>query len=79
MGTAKQTDQWRVLAEVLGKRTGKPIPPESWWDEHKQMIAEEHPNYTEDQLNRAVGRIWFKIYDDRRREAAIMAEALHDS
>ena len=74
-----RSNRWRALAEALGKRTGKPIPPKSWWDEHKRMIAEEHPDYDDKKLNRTVGRIWFKIYDDRRREAAIMAEALHES
>jgi hypothetical protein len=80
---AKMTDEEyraKMLATALGgKLDGKPMPPRGWWEEHAEMIREEHPSYTDEQINAAVGRIWFKIYDDRRREAAITAEALHAS
>jgi hypothetical protein len=80
---AKMTEEEyraRMLATALGgKLLGKPIPPRKWWEEHAKRVREEHPDYTEEQVNAAVGRIWFKIYDDRRREAAIVAEALHAS
>lgn len=67
---------WRIYAELLGKQTGKPTPPPHWWDDHKKRIAEQHPNYDDDKINRACGAIWFKIYNDARRERALIAEAL---
>lgn len=74
-----KNNKWRALAKVLGKHTGKPVPPKNWWDEHTQRITEEHPDYDEDKLNRAVGRIWFKIYSDERRQSALLAEAIKGS
>ena len=69
----------RMIAAALGGRLpGKPAPPRTWWEEHAKRIREEHPEYTDERVNAAVGRIWYKIYDDRRREAAIVAEALHE-
>jgi len=79
----KMTDEEyrnKILATALGgKLDGTPMPPRRWWEEHAGTIRTQHPNYTDEQINAAVGRIWFKIYDDKRREAAIAAEALHAS
>jgi len=69
----------RILATALGKRSGKPMPPRGWWKEHVERIRREHPDYTDEHINAIVGKIWYQIYDDKKREAAIIAEALHVS
>jgi len=81
MGKRQRTPQGAyAAAAALGDRNGGiPKPPKKWWDEHVGMLREQHPEYEEARISAAVGRIWFKIYDDRKREMVATAEALKDS
>lgn len=74
----KEMQKARLLARALtlDKRTTKPPPPPNWWNRKKAELWEQHPEYTEERINRAVGHIWWHIYDDEKRKAVILAEAL---
>jgi hypothetical protein len=77
----KKDEEWkraRLLAEALSE-TDRPRPPKAWWDEHRQRIREQHPEYTDEQVNRAVGAIWWKKYKAEKRRAAVLAEALAET
>ena len=82
MGRKMTDEEYRakIVSLALGAKHDKiPPPPRGWFEEHKRTILEEHPDYDGEKINAAVGRIWFKIYSDERREAAIVAEALHET
>jgi hypothetical protein len=66
----------KAIAAALGKNDGIPQPPKGWWDDHKQRVRDEHPDHDEKKIDQAVASIWYKIYDDKRRQAAVMAEIL---
>jgi hypothetical protein len=74
----KERERARLLAEALSE-TDRPRPPKTWWEEHCRRIRERHPEYTEEQVNRAVGAIWWKKYRAEKRRAAVVAEALAET
>ena len=76
---SKDETMCESIAAALGASSGTPKPPQSWWEEHKDTVRKQHPNYDEEKVNRAVGAIWYKIYKPDKRELAVMAEALKHS
>jgi len=42
-------------------------------------LRKKSPDRSEEQLMAAAGRIWYHVYNDKRRENALMAEALHET
>ena len=65
-----------ATALTVDKRTNNPPPPFKWWEEKKAYFKEEHPDYDENRINRAIGFIWYHRYTEEKRKNVILAEAL---
>jgi len=52
----------------------KPKPPRWWWLQKKRELKEKHPNKADQDLNQAVGHIWYHIYTDEKREAILQGK-----
>ena len=71
--------KFKAIAAALGAAPETPRPPDEWWERHVKMIREQHPNYDEEHIDRAVGHIWYKGYKPEKREMALLDAAIHQT
>jgi len=51
-------------------------PPKKWFNEMKKEIKEGNPDYSEDQVNKTIGDIWYnELSESKRKELLKKYEA----
>jgi len=46
--------------------------PKKWFDYYKGYVRKLHPNYTEEQIRKAVGFTWYHVYTNEERKKIIL-------
>lgn len=55
-----------IIAKVMQK-LATPRPPKGWWDKMYSDVKKKNPSYSEDQVSKTIGNIWFNELSNYRR------------
>ena len=45
--------------EAILHREAPNSPPKDWWDKHYKEVKEGNPSYSDEQIRKTVGDIWY--------------------
>jgi len=64
----------RTVMGVLTQIAKTRRPPKEWWDKMVKDVKKGNPDYSEDQVDKTIGNIWFNELSDSEREKILDRE-----
>lgn len=60
--------KYPLLTQILSEKSSE-RPPKKWWDKMHKDIKEGNPEYSEEQISKTIGDIWYnKLSEAKRKE-----------
>ena len=67
-----------ILAEIMNAEADPSLaPPKRWWNKMHKQVKEGNPSYSEDQISKTIGDIWYNKLSKSKRAEIREAEGKH--
>lgn len=57
----------KLSAQVKSVFNEDKTPPKGWWDKMQKEIKDGNPDYSQEQVDKTIGDIWYHKLDDKKR------------